>query len=279
MKQSILALVLTPFAPFVVGAFQGLQPSLFGVPRTTTSSFALYAKGAKASAVSYTKRPEDNGPVMLRSTHRSGGWLPKDSRVVSQYITNLGKKAKENPQPLIKPVQNLKDMVNEDPSLCGLVAEMFSQAALAKSKTPDFEKSVDSWEEFIVLLNHIVTTQAPRYTICSQKTDPLDPCGLVGFPINALLDWPMATIAGYTVFSNQLFNQQFKKVLAHWTHFLASSDSAFVLTQDDLSDVPTSLAWLGEDARQEIIDTANTATNAVVKSASVQTKLWLCILG
>ena len=37
----------------------------------------------------------------------------------------------------------------------------------------------------------------PEYTECPDSTGEEAPCGLIGLPINALLDWPMATGFGY----------------------------------------------------------------------------------
>lgn len=42
--------------------------------------------------------------------------------------------------------------------------------------------------------------QAPQFTECPDKSGDDEPCGLIGFPINALLDWPMATSFGYEFF-------------------------------------------------------------------------------
>ena len=50
---------------------------------------------------------------------------------------------------------------------------------------------VDCWETMILIINAIMDT-APEF----NKT------GLVGFPINVILNWPMATPAGFAAFLN-----------------------------------------------------------------------------
>ncbi len=45
---------------------------------------------------------------------------------------------------------------------------------------------------------------------------------MIGLPINALLDWPMAPVFGYRVISNALLNQQIKKILGYWSNGLAT---------------------------------------------------------
>ena len=52
---------------------------------------------------------------------------------------------------------------------------------------------------------------------------------LVGFPINAILDWPMGTPAGYSMFTTDRVNEQFKNMFDVWVQFLTSSDSRYVI--------------------------------------------------
>jgi phosphatidylserine decarboxylase len=82
-----------------------------------------------------------------------------------------------------------------------------------------------------VLLNEILT-QAPEYN------DTV----LVGFPINTILDWPMATQAGFTAFLNEKVNQQFKMMLDEWHKFLTSPKSTYVLSTDPR------IGWFSEKA-------------------------------
>ena len=72
------------------------------------------------------------------------------------------------------------------------------------------------------LFNRIITT-APKY----EKND------LVGFPINAILDWPMGTPAGLAMFCDPRVNDMFKKMFYAWSTFLTSSDSRYVLSEDE----------------------------------------------
>jgi phosphatidylserine decarboxylase len=53
--------------------------------------------------------------------------------------------------------------------------------------------------------------------------------GMVGIPLNAILDWPMGTKSGNAAFLNPTVNAMFKKMLDQWVHFLGSSDSVSVL--------------------------------------------------
>ena len=84
----------------------------------------------------------------------------------------------------------------------------------------------------IILIDYIMTT-APEY----------NETGLVGFPINVILNRPMATNAGFAAFLNNKVNS-FKSILNYWGKFLSSSASCYVLT-----DHPRR-GWFGRDAMQ-----------------------------
>lgn len=187
---------------------------------------------------------------------RLGGWLPKDPKHVGYWIRKLKKAVAERPSVLIDPIQEFKDMVYSDPVLYANVAMMFSEAYFREKVTPlGWEPEVKDFDEFLLLLNAIMTT-APEcfYTLSSGAEQP---AGLIGFPINALLDWPMATMAGYDVFSNALVNQQFKRILNYWSNYLTTQDSRYVLVQDDPSEEV--IAWLSDTAKGWIIQVANSA--------------------
>ena len=70
----------------------------------------------------------------------------------------------------------------------------------------------------IIILDHIIT-KAPKF----NKT------GLVAVPIAAMLNWPMATNAGFAAFLNDKVNRLFKNILNYWAEFLSSPESRYVL--------------------------------------------------
>eukprot|EP00731_Ephydatia_muelleri_P004713 Em0002g889a len=143
---------------------------------------------------------------------------------------------------------------------------------------------VEDFEEFLKLLNVIMTTAPECYF---DSSDCQKPAGLIGFPINALLDWPMATTAGYAVFANALVNQQFKRILNYWALFLKTPDSRYVLVDNN----EHSLAWLSKTALSWIVDLINKALGdkevgpfdrfeKIFKSnPRDQYYAWLCLLG
>ncbi len=66
---------------------------------------------------------------------------------------------------------------------------LFKEAWRHKHLTPLGQVEVRSFEAFLGLLNGIMATAPEAY----KDIPTHEPSGLIGFPINALLDWPMAS--------------------------------------------------------------------------------------
>jgi phosphatidylserine decarboxylase len=199
---------------------------------------------------------------MIYGTHkilnkaRPGGWLPEDPVEIERWIQKLRQRAAEQPQPFIPPIVALRDMVYSDPVLQGTVEAMFAEAFRLKKYTPlDWQPEPQTFEDFLTLLNQIMFTAPEAYQTGTGKDQ--QPAGLIGFPINALLDWPMGTTYGYDVFSNAMFNQQFKQILNYWSNFLVTAGSRYVLIQDDPAS--DAIAWLSPTAQNEMVTVAKSA--------------------
>jgi phosphatidylserine decarboxylase len=147
-------------------------------------------------------------------------------------------------------------MVYSDPVLYANVQGMFAEAYRLKKRTPlEWEPEPQTFDDFLGLLNTIMFTAPEAYQTGTGPNEQA--AGMIGFPINALLDWPMATVFGYDVFSNALVNQQFKKILNYWSNFLVTEDSRYVLVQDDPSS--DAIAWLNPIAQAEMVTVATSA--------------------
>lgn len=185
---------------------------------------------------------------------RPGNWLPEDTSHLAVYARSVHEKSKKSPKKLVPPIKEFRKLVRENPALKKGFKDMFREAAKLKRKTPLKEPEVKNFKTFLKLLNTIMT-QAPQYTEFVEKGKE-EPCGLIGFPINALLNWPMATPSGYAMFSNQLVNQQLKKILSFWSEYLQSEGSRDVLVEEDLDAVPKVIGWLSKTARKEMVEVA-----------------------
>ena len=122
---------------------------------------------------------------------------------------------------------------------------MFEEVPKKKpyGKDPTGHRQVRDYDHMLALLNHILTT-APSWNDRSHRV------GLVGLPINALLDWPMGTPSGFALFLDPEVNAMFKKVLNAWGEFLQSPASTEVLGND-------TSGWFGETGVKDLTATAN----------------------
>jgi phosphatidylserine decarboxylase len=109
---------------------------------------------------------------------------------------------------------------------------------------PTGEKSqIRDFNHLLQVLNHVLTT-APAWTDAGHSV------GLVGVPINAILDWPMGTRAGFAVFQDPEVNAMIKKVLDTWGEYLKSEASCSVLEDNKIG-------WFSEHGIKSLEEVAN----------------------
>lgn len=167
--------------------------------------------------------------------YRVGKWLPADREVLNAWMEDLIRETKQSDAELLPEIAELKDLIERDPELYMYFNQMFEQVPQsAKFKNdPTGRPQIRDYHHMLQLINHVMT-QAPEFS----------ESGLVGFPINAILDWPMGTQAGTAAFLNHKLNAQLKKILNKWAVFLGSADSRYVLSDD------AHTGWFGEDAQK-----------------------------
>ncbi|WP_257265710.1 phosphatidylserine decarboxylase family protein [Endozoicomonas sp. ONNA2] len=195
---------------------------------------------------------------------RLGGWLPSDHKLLRKWHHKIIARPVSSPHEYIEPIKNLQSLVALSYELHASTQAMFTEALVYDQDDPSGAPAVTSWLQFLGLLNNIMTT-APEFIVSKDGQAQ----GLVGFPINALLDWPMGTFAGYSVFSSDLFNREFQKVLQYWGHFLTTEKSRYVLAEGEPDADPPSIPWLGEQARQQMIAVACQPENIPARAGSM----------
>jgi len=177
------------------------------------------------------------GPVVTDKSvpYQVGQWLPSDQKILNQWVKDLIRETDADSRPLLPVIQEFKNLIESDPELIMLFTQMFEQvpSTPAFQDDPTGKPQVRNYQHMLQLINRIMT-KAPEF----------DQTGLVGFPINAILNWPMGTQAGTTAFLNEKVNRQLKKILNQWAQFLASKDSRYVL-----NDNPEN-GWFGRDAKK-----------------------------
>ncbi|MBL7852408.1 MAG: phosphatidylserine decarboxylase family protein [Cyclobacteriaceae bacterium] len=171
---------------------------------------------------------------MTSAPFRVGKWLPSDEQALENWIAHVLHDLDPD-APLHPDVLELKDLIEGNADLFMLFHLMFNQVPHKPTynRDPSGSPQVRNYLVMLQLLNRILTT-APEY----NKTV------MVGCPINAILDWPMGTKAGFAVFLHEKVNHQLKKILNSWAMYLSSPESRYVLNQDPHK------GWLGRDAME-----------------------------
>ena len=162
-----------------------------------------------------------------------GEWLPSDHAILEGYVSRLIDHVAANPKPLHPVIEEFKTLIETDAEIFMYFHLMFTEVPTKPpyDKDPDGKPQVRDYKHMLALLNEIVTNGSEYNTT-----------ELVGFPINAILNWPMATTAGFAAFQNDKVNAQLKKILNFWSIYLSSSDSLSVLNDDPET------GWLGTAA-------------------------------
>ncbi|KAJ8473883.1 hypothetical protein ONZ45_g16135 [Pleurotus djamor] len=183
-------------------------------------------------------------PFLRQRVGNIGGWMPRNRRVLRSWIA---KKLDEAGDPIEKApswhsvIQEFRHLIEDNPEIWKGFHEMFTQIPPDHDDDPTGESQVTDYMSMLNLFDTVIS-EAPEW-----HYDPNDPQAndLVGFPINAILDWPMGTQAGYAMFINPTVNAMFKKMFDVWTQYLTSYASTAVLTNADNG-------WFGPTASEII---------------------------
>lgn len=167
--------------------------------------------------------------------YRVGKWLPSDQAHLDAWMRKHIQDVDAKPGIQHPVIEEFKNLIETDPVVFMLFHQMFEEIPKNPHyrKTPTGVGQIRDYKHMLLLINAIMTT-APEFSTS----------GLVGFPINAILDWPMGTGSGSAAFLNDKVNAQLKKVLNEWGRFLQSKESRYVLSDDPRS------GWFGKGARK-----------------------------
>lgn len=163
---------------------------------------------------------------------RCGGWLPQDTKTLEKWTQNLIQHVEDNPKTWHPVIKEFYDLIESDPVIFMLFRQIFDQvpASYRGGLDSNGRPQVRNYQQMLALFNEILT-QAPSF---SED-------GLLGCPINAILDWPLGTSSGEVLFLHRSVNRQLKKMLDVWAEFLSSPASTYVLND-------SSQGWFGAGA-------------------------------
>ncbi len=181
---------------------------------------------------------------MLTSTHhhhnhhkrgsRVAHWLPSDRKTLNSWLAETSEKAEKKAAPLHPAVRELEELIEGDPVLLMYFTQMFEQQPSFGPPPESGDIKISDYHQLLSILDHVLTV-APQFSAD----------GMVGCPINAVLDFPMITPAGLAAFLSPKLNRVLKKVLAAWGQFLDSPASLYVLNE-------TPTGWLSPAALKAI---------------------------
>ncbi|KAI1631480.1 Phophatidylserine decarboxylase-domain-containing protein [Biscogniauxia mediterranea] len=194
-----------------------------------------------SSLIAFKKQP--------RHFHRIGGWLPSNSQVLVGWVRQLVYEVDHDDpeEEWSQPIQDLSDLIESSAELRMLASAMFDEVPDKPpyDKDPVGTKQIRSYTHMLNLFNKIIKCKAPQWSKIENSV------GLIGFPFNAVLDWPMATQSGYAFFLKREINEKLKVILNKWRdEVLMTKASQYVITTDENG-------WLCSDALEAIQAVAN----------------------
>jgi phosphatidylserine decarboxylase len=154
----------------------------------------------------------------ISQTSRLGNWLPWEPAFLNLWLKKTIRAAKKTNAPFHPVMVEFQQMIETDPVMNMYFTQMFQQQPSFPPPVGSGDVKIKNYQEMLVVINHLLGT-APEFNTT----------GMVGFPINAILDFPMITPAGLAAFVSPKVNAMFKKVLAVWTKFLDSPESRYIL--------------------------------------------------
>ena len=164
---------------------------------------------------------------------RIAGWLPDNQEPLEAWLRGARNRLAERTEarPLDPSLVELRKLIDGDPVLRLYAHEMINQVPSTKQYS---ERHLESIDHMLQLINEVLNT-APEFSSDA----------MVMTPIGAILDWTMATPAGFAFYRDPRVNAAIRGVLQAWCRFLDSPDSRYVINESDSG-------WKSSDARDAI---------------------------
>ena len=129
-------------------------------------------------------------PISGHRRHRPGRWLPHQD-ALEDWLEGLVREVRDKTDEVtLHPViEEFRELIDRDPIVRMYLTQMIEQVPHAKRYSKRHLESVD---QMLLLINEVIG-RAPEY----------NETGLVGVPLNAVLDWCMGTPAGFAAFRHR----------------------------------------------------------------------------
>ena len=171
------------------------------------------------------------GPIPGRKPIQAiGGLDPRDRIYLRDHANNMVKGARKAQLDLVKPVQDLAELIHKNPAVYMLFTKMLVEVPIAYREDRLLRPVIGDVPTLLDAINFQIQ-QSISYNDLIHS----------GAPFNALLDWPMGTKAGFAAFLRDDVNRCFEAILAYWGTFLMSDAS--------IQTVTTAGGWLSAAAQ------------------------------
>ncbi|KAK3935852.1 Phophatidylserine decarboxylase-domain-containing protein [Diplogelasinospora grovesii] len=122
-------------------------------------------------------------------------------------------------------IKQLWSLIEDNPDVRLLFTLMLEQVPIIPpyNENPAGGPEFRDWKELLCAFDHQLT-QGPLFLYTTEGEK-----GLIGFPFNAFLDWPMGTPAGISLFLRADVNACIRNMLNEYGSFLQSAKSTHVL--------------------------------------------------
>jgi len=183
--------------------------------------------------------------TVSRRMSRLGGWLPHEGHHLAHWLRMTRAAVRKHRAQFHPVVKEFQQLIEADAVMRMYFTRMFEEQSRRRARPVWGDIRLRNYREMLEVLNHVLT-RAPEY----NRTY------MVGFPVNAILDYAMITPTGLAAFADERVNAVFRRFLAAWSGYLSSEESRYVL-----NDSPT--GWLSPHAWKTLgLDDFETDANA-----------------
>ena len=189
--------------------------------------------------------------------------MPEDFKLRRAWLSSLIKKTdtkipKYLYEDVTNPVDQFKDLIEKNSSIYMLANGMFEEVPTKAPYDRDpttLKKQVRNYKTMLYLFNTLLT-KVPEWF---GGGDSDIPNGLVGFPYNIIVDWPMGTESGRQFFLDPRVNNCLKDILNAWGNFL-KDPTAGGSGPSGGNQALIDAGWTKKEAIEQLENKANEAT-------------------
>lgn len=180
--------------------------------------------------------------------------MPNDPNVHLDYLKNIIKKTDQTPADLHPVLEEFKRLIETNSRVYMLMCSMFEEVPRKEfyKNDPAGTPRIRDYQHLLQVLGHLLRS-APKFNDTPGKF------GLIGLPLNAVLDYPMGTPSGFAAFLDPDINRMIKKMLDAWGEYLKSEDSAKVLNPQ----VAGSSSWFADEGLKDLISVADVESSGL----------------